>query len=72
MRAQIAIELDILPHVGAFEVVHVFELFKVENYRREEFFCRRWQGPWGGAIDLGSGSAGLLAGELVGLLFVAN
>ena len=31
-----------------------------------------WQGPWGGAIDLGSGSAGLLAGELVGLLFAAN
>ena len=31
-----------------------------------------WQGPWGGAINLGCRSADLLAGELAGLLFVTD
>ena len=31
-----------------------------------------WQGPWGGAINLGCRSADLLAGELAGVLFVRD
>ena len=31
-----------------------------------------WQGPWGGAINLGCRRAGLLARDLVGVLFVTD